>query len=127
MTMMGVMKVWNFIFERKYQQKYILFFFFSETQYDKNEYLSPSASSIATTQQQLHGNNLNINVPENNAILRLEVELRDKHTAGHQRRGRGGGGVGAAGVKRTGHQANNPKEDNVNYMVPMEKVSIPIV
>lgn len=80
--------------------------------------------ATTATHQQLHGNNLNINVPENNAILRLEVELRDKHTAGHQRRGRGGAGVGAAGVKRTGQQAHNPKEDNVNYMVPMEKVSV---
>lgn len=104
-------------------------FLLLETNYDKNElYSSPSASTLnerQQQQQQLHGNNLNINVPENNAVLRLEVELRDKH----QRHDRGGGGamgrragVPAAGVKRNGGQHNRDDTSN-SYMVPMEKVS----
>jgi len=43
-------------------------------------------------------NNLNINLPENNnAILRLEVELRDKNVPKYRRGGGGGRGSVAAG------------------------------
>ncbi|XP_037038061.1 uncharacterized protein LOC119075657 [Bradysia coprophila] len=62
----------------------------------------------------LHGNNLNINLPENNAVLRLEVELRDKNTR-HRQNNQGG-------VRRNGQQSHALKDDINNYIVPMEKV-----
>uniref|UniRef100_A0A6P4F186 Uncharacterized protein LOC108044547 isoform X1 n=1 Tax=Drosophila rhopaloa TaxID=1041015 RepID=A0A6P4F186_DRORH len=47
-------------------------------------------------------NNLNINLPENNnAILRLEVELRDKNVPKY-RRGAGGGRGGGPGIGQVG-------------------------
>lgn len=47
-------------------------------------------------------NNLNINLPENNnAILRLEVELRDKNVPKY-RRGGGGGRGGGPGIGQVG-------------------------
>jgi len=96
-------------------------------------------------------NNLNINLPENNnAILRLEVELRDKNVPKYRRgvgggpgigqvgggRG-GGGGGGGGGPKRTaGGGAGTavpigPADtstvgaplDRRNLVVPLEKVS----
>ncbi|EDW85218.2 LOW QUALITY PROTEIN: uncharacterized protein Dwil_GK18405 [Drosophila willistoni] len=91
-------------------------------------------------------NNLNINLPENNnAILRLEVELRDKNVPKYRRgvggargagvpRGggggaRGGGMVGtAAAVKRAGGAGAETgtgaklATDNRNLVVPLEKV-----
>jgi len=97
-------------------------------------------------------NNLNINLPENNnAILRLEVELRDKNVPKYRRgvgggpgigqvgggRGGGGGGGGGGGPKRTaGGGAGTavpigPADtstvgaplDRRNLVVPLEKVS----
>ncbi|XP_023159365.1 uncharacterized protein LOC105664977 [Ceratitis capitata] len=88
-------------------------------------------------------NNLNINLPEsNNAILRLEVELRDKHAPKYKRgMGRGVGGVGAGrgqfggaggvgggvvgggGVGVTGgRRAPQKLAEDKNAMVPLEKV-----
>ncbi|XP_046866419.1 uncharacterized protein LOC6651798 isoform X2 [Drosophila willistoni] len=93
-------------------------------------------------------NNLNINLPENNnAILRLEVELRDKNVPKYRRgvggargagvpRGGGGGARGggvagtAAAVKRAGEAGAGPEAgtgaklatDNRNLVVPLEKV-----
>ncbi|XP_036670537.3 uncharacterized protein [Drosophila suzukii] len=96
-------------------------------------------------------NNLNINLPENNnAILRLEVELRDKNVPKYRRgvgggpgigqvgggRGGGGGGGGGGGPKRTaGVGAGTavpigPADtstvgaplDRRNLVVPLEKV-----
>ncbi|XP_037712035.1 uncharacterized protein LOC119548669 isoform X3 [Drosophila subpulchrella] len=95
-------------------------------------------------------NNLNINLPENNnAILRLEVELRDKNVPKYRRgvgggpgigqvggRGGGGGGGGGGGPKRTaGGGAGTavpigPADtstvgaplDRRNLVVPLEKV-----
>jgi hypothetical protein len=57
-------------------------------------------------------NNLNINVPENpNAILRLEVELRDKYAR-------------RANKPKTAPLVDiNTNKENVNaFIVPMEKV-----
>lgn len=79
------------------------------------------------------GNNLNINLPDNNAVLRLEVELRDKNVRHrpHQRRAKGyhqdriravtGMTASAATVGADGkyHAVTNAN----NYFVPMEKVS----
>lgn len=63
-----------------------------------------------------NGNNLNINLPDNNAVLRLEVELRDKNIRRrHQFRNRGNGRMAGK------HQV--PTHSN-NYFVPLEKVSI---
>ncbi|XP_043068627.1 uncharacterized protein [Drosophila bipectinata] len=86
-------------------------------------------------------NNLNINLPENNnAILRLEVELRDKNVAKYRRGGGGGPGIGHVGgaPKRNGAQgpALGPRQvqgapdtttlagplDSRNLVVPLEKV-----
>lgn len=94
-------------------------------------------------------NNLNINLPENNAILRLEVELRDKNApkyrraagvgnpAGVGRGGRGGargahnrpgalvggpGGGGGGGGGITGNIVNTMLDLKGNAIVPLEKV-----
>ncbi|KAI8115937.1 hypothetical protein CVS40_11919 [Lucilia cuprina] len=87
-------------------------------------------------------NNLNINLPENNnAILRLEVELRDKHAPKYRRaigvgmpagaaRGGVGGRAGAAGPRGGAHNRPAATGNNVNTMmdlkgnaiVPLEKV-----
>lgn len=109
---------------------------FQEFRYEKNDqYLYPPVTSTTTLPTTAttthHGNNLNINVlPENNAILRLEVELRDKHTRNRQQNRiggigtGGGGGGGGRGVKANNGQQSHYPKDNINYMVPMEKVSI---
>lgn len=97
-------------------------------------------------------NNLNINLPENNnAILRLEVELRDKNVPKYRRgmggpgrgavagRGaaagaakRGGAGAGVGGATATARGAFTgagagtkavPLTDGRNLVVPLEKVS----
>lgn len=84
--------------------------------------------SIATNlQHTIDNNNLNINLPENNAVLRLEVELRDKNARRrpqnyHQK------GFGAErnrqldATNKTVLPAQPPNPNN--YFVPMEKVSI---
>ncbi|XP_041448216.1 uncharacterized protein LOC111074172 isoform X2 [Drosophila obscura] len=87
-------------------------------------------------------NNLNINLPENNnTILRLEVELRDKNVPKY-RRGVVGGRVGGPGTGRVGiagrPETEGPKRtagaqgadttataaslDRRNLVVPLEKV-----
>lgn len=89
-------------------------------------------------------NNLNINLPENNnAILRLEVELRDKNVPKYRRGGGVGGMAGAgrgaspgrgaaAAAKRVapggpagGAGRGTPAVplDRRNLVVPLEKVS----
>lgn len=84
--------------------------------------------AIATNLQH-GGNNLNINLPESNAVLRLEVELRDKNARrrpNYRQKGfatnrnaevttTGGGGGGKQVLPTT----SNPN----NYFIPMEKVS----
>uniref|UniRef100_A0A1A9UPM2 DUF389 domain-containing protein n=1 Tax=Glossina austeni TaxID=7395 RepID=A0A1A9UPM2_GLOAU len=71
------------------------------------------------------GNNLNINLPENNkAILRLEVELRDKH-APKYRRGGGVGRAGGRGIVGGAGARNLPQQmlDTRDFaVVPLEKV-----
>lgn len=89
-----------------------VFFPSTDARYEKNDFYAVPT----TTPNHLHGNNLNINLPENNAVLRLEVELRDKNTR-HRHHNQGG-------VKRNGQQSHALKDDINNYMVPMEKVSI---
>lgn len=93
-------------------------------------------------------NNLNINLPDNNAVLRLEVELRDKNQRrranNNQMRNKGfggGGGGGGGDRKRTTSSSTSgavgvrqpplssspmsPSSINANnFFVPMEKVSI---
>lgn len=82
-------------------------------------------------------NNLNINLPDNNAVLRLEVELRDKNprrrqNPRNQMRNKGfsdGGGdrkrttpstAGVVGIRQSPPSSTNAN----NFFVPMEKVSI---
>lgn len=88
-------------------------------------------------------NNLNINLPDNNAVLRLEVELRDKNPrrrANNQMRNKGlGGGGGGGDRKRTTpttagvvgvRQAPSPSSassSSNNFFVPMEKVSVILI
>lgn len=72
------------------------------------------------------GNNLNINLPEKNAILRLEVELRDKNA--RRRPNRKGITTDrnrpmpptVAQVRQTHPVAGNAN----NFFVPLEKVSV---
>lgn len=66
--------------------------------YGNNELPPPSSATP-------HGNNLNINLPEtNNAILRLEVELRNKNTRPQR------------------FPQKLPTKVDLNNYVPMEKV-----
>lgn len=88
-------------------------------------------------------NNLNINLPDNNAVLRLEVELRDKNprrrpnnqmrNKGFGGGGGGGGGdrkrttpstAGAVGVRQAPSPSSSSSTNTNNFFVPMEKVSI---
>lgn len=69
------------------------------------------------------GNNLNINLPDNNAVLRLEVELRDKNARrrpNHRNRGFAGDGRHRAGPTN-GAVHQTPPNPN-NFFIPMEKV-----
>lgn len=69
------------------------------------------------------GNNLNINLPDNNAVLRLEVELRDKNARrrpNHRHRGFTGDGRNRAGPAN-GAVHQTPPNPN-NFFIPMEKV-----
>lgn len=89
---------------------YSLFYSTPDTKYEKSDFYAVQPPN------HLHGNNLNINLPENNAVLRLEVELRDKNTR-HRHHNQGG-------VRKNGQQSLALKDDTNNYIVPMEKVSI---
>lgn len=81
-------------------------------------------AAIATNlHHTIGGSNLNINLPENNAVLRLEVELRDKNARrrpNHRNKGHGGdrhrGPSPATGIA---HQT--PPNPN-HFFIPMEKV-----
>lgn len=100
--------------------------------WDNNELLPPAVPSLDVSGNHgQSGNNLNINLPDNNGILRLEVELRDKNAATKQRRGGGGRGgpgfgrVGRGGLPVTGigkGRLHNGQKDNIDLMLPMEKV-----
>lgn len=69
------------------------------------------------------GNNLNINLPENNAVLRLEVELRDKNARrrpNHRNKGHAGDRIrGTSPASGAVHQT--PPNPN-HFFIPMEKV-----
>ncbi|KAL9929519.1 uncharacterized protein ACN427_011930 isoform 1-T6 [Glossina fuscipes fuscipes] len=92
-----------------------------------HELLPPAGKTSSTcgTPAARSGNNLNINLPENNkAILRLEVELRDKH-APKYRRGGGIGRVGGRGIVGGAGARNLPQQilDKRDFaVVPLEKV-----
>lgn len=115
------------------------FFYFVFIEVDNNEQFVHSTPTSFTTNAHMsnnngagsNGNNLNINLPDNNAILRLEVELRDKNVRRrpHQRQAKGyhldriravtGMTASAATVDGKYHAVTNAN----NYFVPMEKVS----
>lgn len=69
------------------------------------------------------GNNLNINLPENNAVLRLEVELRDKNARrrpNYRNKGHAGDRIrGTSPASGAVHQT--PPNPN-HFFIPMEKV-----
>lgn len=86
-------------------------------------------------------NNLNINLPDNNAVLRLEVELRDKNPRRRannnqmRNKGFGGGGdrkrttsttAGVVGVRQASSPSSALASSN-NFFVPMEKVSFILI
>uniref|UniRef100_A0A0K8VIQ7 Uncharacterized protein n=1 Tax=Bactrocera latifrons TaxID=174628 RepID=A0A0K8VIQ7_BACLA len=95
---------------------------------------APLPPTTTVTSTAAGNNNLNINLPENNnGILRLEVELRDKHAPRYKRgmgRGVGGigagrgqvGGGGAGGLGVGGKRASPRVADDKSAMVPLEKV-----
>ncbi|XP_050318733.1 uncharacterized protein LOC126752170 [Bactrocera neohumeralis] len=95
---------------------------------------APLPPTTTVTSAAAGNNNLNINLPENNnGILRLEVELRDKHAPRYKRgMGRGVGGVGAGrgqmggggagGLGVGGKRASPRVADDKSAMVPLEKV-----
>lgn len=78
-----------------------------------------------------NGNNLNINLPDNNAVLRLEVELRDKNVRrrpNQQHRTKGyltdrSRPVAAAVARKPPPLSHHSVANTDNYFVPMEKVS----
>lgn len=93
-----------------------------------NELELPPA--IATHLQKFGGtNNLNINLPDSNAVLRLEVELRDKNARRHQPARKNSPGLpgerklgkstGTTGAIRQPPTPQNPN----SFFFPMEKVS----
>lgn len=74
------------------------------------------------------GNNLNINLPDNNTgVLRLEVELRDKNARrrpnNHRHKGFAGNRA-ASPVNGAVHQT--PPNPN-SFFIPMEKVRISLI
>lgn len=85
-------------------------------------------SAIATNLH--HGsNNLNINLPDNNAVLRLEVELRDKNARrrpNNRYKGFVGDGRNRAASPVGGAVHQTPPNLN-NFFIPMEKVSISLI
>lgn len=94
----------------------------------QNQLGSAQPANIAT------GRHLNINVPENavqsvgqndaaNAILRLEVELRDKHVVQNNRRPAKPRLAPRGGPTRT-NRGVDFKQRNDNCIVPLEQVRI---
>lgn len=94
--------------------------------------------AIAASLQRFGGNNLNINLPDSNAVLRLEVELRDKNIRrrpnnlrGKGERNRTGAGTATASpptspttATATAGVAVRQSPPNPNsFFIPMEKVS----
>lgn len=94
------------------------------TSFAPNVHVNNNASTAS-------GNNLNINLPDNNAVLRLEVELRDKNVRrrpNQQHRTRGylkdrNRPVAAAVARKPAPLAHHSDATTDNYFVPMEKVS----
>lgn len=95
------------------------------TSFAPNVHATSNASSA-------NGNNLNINLPDNNAVLRLEVELRDKNVRRRpNQQQRGGKGyltdrnrpAVAAVAKKPTPLSHHSVTNTDNYFVPMEKVS----
>lgn len=74
-----------------------------------------------------NNNNLNINLPEHNAVLRLEVELRDKNARRrpnyHQKGFATDRNRNMNPVKTASKQVLPTTSNFNNYFVPMEKVS----
>lgn len=83
--------------------------------------------AIATNLQKFGGpNNLNINLPDSNAVLRLEVELRDKNTRrrpNYRNKGLSGERNRAAASPTTGAVRQSSPSNSNSYFIPMEKVS----
>lgn len=70
------------------------------------------------------GNNLNINLPDNNAVLRLEVELRDKNARRRPNyRNKGYVGDGRNRAASPGGAVHQTPPNPNNFFIPMEKVS----
>lgn len=70
-------------------------------------------------------NNLNINLPDNNAVLRLEVELRDKNARrrpNYRHKGFTGDARNRTPSPTNGAVHLTPPNPN-NFFIPMEKVS----
>lgn len=85
----------------------------------------PKAIPSAIAPSTVASNNLNINLPEKNAILRLEVELRDKNARRRPNR-KGIATDRTRAVPSHGPQLRqtHPISGNANnFFVPMEKVS----
>lgn len=82
--------------------------------------------AIATNLQKFGGtNNLNINLPDSNAVLRLEVELRDKNARRRPNyRNKGlSGDRNRAASSTAGAVRQSPQGNSNSYFIPMEKVS----
>lgn len=70
------------------------------------------------------GKNLNINLPDNNAVLRLEVELRDKNARRRPNyRNKGYGGDGRNRAASPGGAVHQTPPNPNDFFIPMEKVS----
>lgn len=80
-------------------------------------------TDIATIQNTSNANNLNINLPERNAILRLEVELRDKNARRRPNRNKVDRNKLSPSNIVNGKQMHQTAPTPDNYFVPMEKVS----
>lgn len=85
----------------------------------------PKEIPSAIVQTTATGNNLNINLPEKNAILRLEVELRDKNARRRPNRKGNATDRNRAAPSNEAHiRQTHPIAGNANnFFVPMEKVS----
>lgn len=88
-------------------------------------------NNVVNDASNANGNNLNINLPDKNAVLRLEVELRDKNVRrrpNQQHRNKGysvdrNKPVAAAVARKPAPLKNLSDTDTDNFFVPMEKVS----
>lgn len=91
----------------------------------KNRTEMPSAIATNLHHTISGGNNLNINLPDNNAVLRLEVELRDKNARrrpNYRNKGYGtGDGLNRAASPVCGVVHQTPPNPN-RFFIPMEKV-----